>query len=77
MPRTPPKAETGSAARARRYASRTEAAGGRAAGIRVLDDDDSGFIKFRDELPACVKVDEIVVGELLALKLLGGGYPGI
>ena len=51
-------------------------AGGRAAGIGVLDDGDHGLVEFLTEGPAGVEVDEVVVAELLALELLGGGDAG-
>ena len=40
----------------------------------MLDDDDGGFVKLADQLPAGVEVDEIVVAEFFASKLEGGGY---
>ncbi len=51
-------------------------AGGRAAGIGVLDDGDHGLVEFLAERPAGVEVDEVVVAEFLALKLRGGGNSG-
>ena len=45
------------------------AAGGGAAGVGVLDDDDGRLVKFLREFPAGVEVDEVVEAELFALKL--------
>jgi hypothetical protein len=39
------------------------------AGVGVLDDGDGGLVEFLDEFPAGVKIDEVVVAELLALEL--------
>jgi len=39
----------------------------------VLDDDDGGLVELADELPAGVKVNDVVVAEFFALKLLGCG----
>ena len=44
MPMTPPKAETGSAARARLVGFEDGGAGGGAAGVGVLDDGDGGVV---------------------------------
>ena len=44
-------------------------AGGRAAGVGVLDDDDGGFVKLLRQLPAGVEIDEVVEAEFLALEL--------
>ena len=48
-------------------------AGGRAAGIGVLDDGHHGLIEFPGQLPAGVEIDEIVEAELLALQLCCAG----
>ena len=48
-------------------------AGSRAAGVGVLDDGDHRLIELAGKLPTGVQVDQIVVAELLALKLLSGG----
>ena len=74
MPMTPPKAETGSAARARLVGLEDGGAGGGAAGVGVLDDDDgAACVELADQLPAGVEVDEVVVAEFFALELVGGG----
>ena len=44
-------------------------AGGRAAGVGVLDDDDGGLVEFLGQLPAGVEIDEVVEAEFLALEL--------
>ena len=48
-------------------------AGGGAAGVGVLDDDDGRLVEFLRELPAGVEIDEVVEAELLALKLSCAG----
>src|SRR5258708_21598016 len=46
---------------------------GGAARVVVLDDDGGGAAKFGGEAARGFEIDEIIVGKLLALKLLGGG----
>ena len=36
----------------------------------------AGSVELADQLPAGVEIDEVVVAELLALELLGGGDAG-
>ena len=48
-------------------------AGGRAAGVGVLDDDHSRFIELLGQLPAGVEIDKVVKAKLLALELAGSG----
>ena len=45
---------------------------GEAAGVRVLDDDDGRRREVAGGVPGGVGVHDVVVGELLAVKLLGG-----
>ena len=49
---------------------------GRAAGIGMLDDDDRGLVEFRHQLIGGVGIVQIVVAQLLALELAGGGDAG-
>jgi hypothetical protein len=39
----------------------------------MLDDDDGGFLELRDALVGCLRVADVVVGELLALDDLRRG----
>jgi hypothetical protein len=48
-------------------------AGGRAAGVGVLDDDDGGRVELGGQLPAGVQIDDVVEAEFLALQLARAG----
>jgi hypothetical protein len=50
-------------------------AGGRAAGVGVLDDDDGGLVELLGQLPAGVEIDEVVEAEFLALELVAPATP--
>src|SRR5712691_8661783 len=57
---------------------RESLAGGRAAGVGVLDDGADGFVevvlvKFLCPVPGRLHIDEVVVGKFLALNLAGIG----
>ena len=45
----------------------------RTARVGVLDDGDDRLIKFLGEIPCSLQVDDVVVGEFLALELAGVG----
>src|SRR5579863_5999570 len=51
-------------------------AGGGAAGVGVLDDGADRLIEFLCEIPGGLQVDDVVVGEFLALELTGVGHAG-
>ncbi len=72
----PPKAETGSQASALQIGLRQRRALRHAARVGVLDDRDrrgAGRVELADQLEGRVGVVDVVVGELLALQLPGGG----
>ena len=46
---------------------------GRATGIGVLDDGANGFVEFLCKIPGGLQINNVVVGELLALQLAGVG----
>jgi hypothetical protein len=69
----PPKALTGSQASAFRQASSSVSPTAHAAGVGVLDDGDGRRAELGDQLEGGVGVVEVVVAELLALELRGGG----
>ena len=48
-------------------------AGGRAAGVGVLDDDHRRLVELLRQLPAGVQIDEVVEAQFLALQLRGAG----
>ena len=73
MPMTPPNAETGSAAKRLLIGLKDGRAGGCAAGVGVLDDDDRGLVELLRQFPAGVEIDEVVEAEFLALQLRRAG----
>ena len=72
---TPPKADTGSQAWARRCASATSVPDRDPARVGVLDDRHRRLVEVVRRPPGRVGVDVVVVGHLLAVQLLGGGEP--
>jgi hypothetical protein len=72
----PPKAETGSQRSARSQAAGEVVRHGDAARVGVLDDDDGGRLELRHRLEGGVGVVQVVVGQLLALRLLAVAMPG-
>ena len=71
----PPKADSGSASRARTYASASVAAGGDAAGIRVLDDHRGRLVELERDARGRVEIEQVRERQLLALMHDGAAEP--